>query len=112
MTVYKIRHPSGQYSSGGSQPTWKRRGKTWTALNHLTAHLTLLRTEEQRWEKKMASDLWTHQQKVVMQLRWDRVHDIYEDCTVVRFEVQEQHTTEIVAGVMMATPITGGPDHV
>ena len=39
MLVYKIKHPSGKFSTGGSNPTFTRDGKIWIKSHHLKSHL-------------------------------------------------------------------------
>lgn len=42
--VYKILNTkTGLYSTGGSTPTFKKNGKTWTMLSHLKSHITMIR---------------------------------------------------------------------
>ena len=42
MIYYKIRDLKTRlYSSGGSDPTWSKKGKVWTDLSSLKHHLTL-----------------------------------------------------------------------
>ena len=41
--VYKILHKeTGLYSKGGSHPSWSTKGKTWTSLGPLKAHIGLV----------------------------------------------------------------------
>jgi hypothetical protein len=64
MYVYKIRRKTdGLFSSGGTYPTFSKKGKTWTARGHVTSHLSQFgdRKKEQ----------------------------YYKDCEVVRIEIQE-----------------------
>jgi hypothetical protein len=62
--VYKIRRKTdGLFSTGGTYPTFSKKGKTWTARGHVTSHLSQFgdRKKEQ----------------------------YYKDCEVVRIEIQE-----------------------
>lgn len=89
MTVYKIRNKAGLYSTGGSQPHWAKRGKTWVALNHVNAHLTLIRSETERWNKMMTGTLWTELQKHHMRENADNSINPYLDCDVIEFTMEE-----------------------
>jgi hypothetical protein len=45
-TVYKIRQKStGLYSSGGTRPTFTKKGKIWRNLGHLKNHLHCVRDQ-------------------------------------------------------------------
>lgn len=64
MYIYKIRRKTdGLFSSGGTYPTFSKKGKTWTARGHVTSHLSQFgdRKKEQ----------------------------YYKNCEVVRIEIQE-----------------------
>jgi len=40
ITVYKIKDTNtGLYSTGGYKPKWTKRGKTWSARNHVMCSL-------------------------------------------------------------------------
>lgn len=40
IKVYKIKNGStGLFSTGGTDPSWTKRGKTWSQLNHVKSHL-------------------------------------------------------------------------
>lgn len=40
IAVYKIKDlETGKFSTGGLEPRWTTRGKTWSAINHVKAHL-------------------------------------------------------------------------
>lgn len=39
---YKIRNSVGLYSTGGSEPTFSKNGKTWSNIGHLRNHLNLI----------------------------------------------------------------------
>lgn len=43
IKIYRIRQRStGLWSSGGSSPTFGKRGKTWDQIGHLSSHMTSL----------------------------------------------------------------------
>jgi septin family protein len=43
IEVYKIRRKSdGLFSTGGENPSFNKRGKTWSARGHITSHLSQL----------------------------------------------------------------------
>jgi hypothetical protein len=63
VEIFKIRRRSdGLFSSGGSNPTFKAKGKIWHARGHVTSHLGILSS---------------------------RLSKIYADCEVLRFELVE-----------------------
>jgi hypothetical protein len=67
MYVYKIRRKTdGLFSSGGTYPTFSKKGKTWTGRGHVTSHLS------QFGERKK--------------------EQYYKDCEVVCIEIQEVDT--------------------
>lgn len=78
MTIFKIRNSQGLFSTGGSHPKWTKRGKTWVALNHLNAHLTLIRTELNNYT------------------RVNRQANPYVNCEVVEYTVIEDGSRSIV----------------
>lgn len=90
MTVYKIRNSSGLFSTGGTAPSWSKRGKTWTALNHLNAHLTLLRTERARFVACLA-DLRTAERYEATRRygKVDKTVDPYVGCEVIEYQMTE-----------------------
>jgi len=98
MTVYKIRNRAGLFSTGGSNPNWTKIGKTWVALNHLNAHLTLIRSGQERWKKYLTGTVWSEVQKSHMKDHALRMATIYDDCEVVAFEMKETKSQMIVQG--------------
>ena len=70
IKVYKIRKKgtTDLFSSGGRRPCWKPKGKTWTQLGHLTAHIGLLSSTA--------------------------LPPIYQDAEVVEFEIMEVRTQD------------------
>jgi hypothetical protein len=45
MKVYKVRNKeTGLFSTGGMTPSFNKRGKTWTQINHVKSHLTQFRS--------------------------------------------------------------------
>ena len=61
--MFKIRNIEGLFSTGGTYPSFNKKGKTWTQRGHITSHLSQLR----EYEKKA----------------------MYAGCTVVEFEMIE-----------------------
>jgi len=46
MKAFKIRRKAdGLYSTGGSTPSWNKRGKTWYAVSHVKNHLNLFKPQ-------------------------------------------------------------------
>ena len=79
ITVYKIQNPEGLFSTGGSTPDWKRQGKTWVALNHLNAHLTMIHDD----------------------VHWRRVPgDPYSGCIVIEYRSTPVKKSRIIEGRM------------
>lgn len=39
MKVYKIQNRDGMFSTGGSDPQWKNKGKVWKNIGHVKNHL-------------------------------------------------------------------------
>lgn len=98
MTVYKIRNPQGLFSTGGSTPSWSKRGKTWVALNHVNAHLTLIRTERTKFLEGL-KDIRTSQRYEAMRrisIGADKTVDPYVGCDVIEYDVQESGCRSIV----------------
>jgi len=99
--VYKIRNAEGLFSTGGTTPRWTKQGKTWTALNHLSAHLSLLRTEREvalsRADDPRVAD--TFLRSWSLRLRDPRI-DPYVGCAVVEYTVQPTKETSLVEGKM------------
>lgn len=64
LEVYKIKDENtGLFSTGGIEPKWTKRGKTWSQLNHVKNHLRLFCSDsewvtntdqrELRWQGKL-----------------------------------------------------------
>lgn len=66
-TVFKIRRSDGQFSMGGSSPSFNKTGKIWKQKGHLTNHL---------------NQLWSGYRR-------------YRDCEIVVMELVETHTDTI-----------------
>lgn len=77
--VYKIRNADGRFSTGGSHPHWTKCGKVWVALNHVSAHLTLLRTN---WNER--------------RLHNPSVENPYEGCELIAYEYQPSSVSSII----------------
>lgn len=66
MIIYKIkRRRDGLFSTGGSSPTFTKKGKVWTSRGAVTSHLNLV------------NNIWY----------W------YRDCDLVEYEVVEKQMT-------------------
>lgn len=90
MTIFKIRNSKGLYSTGGTHPSWSKRGKIWAALNHLTAHLTLLRTEQQRWIDGLKDERTRARFEAIRRdTRVDKTVHPYVGCDVITFTMEE-----------------------
>lgn len=73
-TVYKIRRKTdGLFSAGGSWPSFNKKGKAWTARNHVTSHIG----QVGGYGKKLK--------------------DFYSDCEVVLYEVIESELEAVSA---------------
>lgn len=65
--IYKIRHnETGLFSTGGGNPDWTKRGKTWINRGGITSHLNLVKPS-----------------------RWRHLPYPYVDATVIAFELIE-----------------------
>jgi len=65
-TVFKIRRKSdGLFSTGGTTPTFNKKGKEWKARGHVSSHM------------KQVGSYYSRKTKT----------DYYSDCEVVTFEV-------------------------
>jgi hypothetical protein len=81
MQIYKIRNKTtGLYSTGGSYPSFSKKGKAWNARGHVTSHLSLFNKSTKK--------------------------TYYEDCEVVCFEVQEITVDNVDVLDWSATPKT------
>ena len=90
MTIYKIQNAAGLYSTGGSAPRWAKRGKTWVALNHLNAHLTLLKTEQMRFLQGLKDERTRVRYEAIRRDSGiDKSLNPYVGCEIVAFAVQE-----------------------
>lgn len=99
MRIFKIRNPEGLFSTGGSRPTWSRKGKTWVALNHLRAHLTLIRDERDRMLKFLKVPMIAQRIEAARRYaEFDKTKDPYIGCVVVEFETVERTVTQIKEG--------------
>jgi hypothetical protein len=90
MTLFKIRNPQGLFSTGGTTPSWSKRGKTWVALNHVNAHLTLVRSEKTRWIEGLKDERTKARFDATRRCtRVDKTIHPYVGCVVVEFEATE-----------------------
>ena len=90
MTVYKIQNAAGLYSTGGTAPRWTKQGKTWVALNHLRAHLTLLKTEQRRFLAALKDERTRVRYEAIRTVNGiDKSLNPYVGCEVVAYAVQE-----------------------
>lgn len=61
-TVFRIRQDkTGLFSSGGTRPSFSKKGKIWKERGHLSNHLA----------------------------QFNDRNDVYKDCTVVEYEIRE-----------------------
>lgn len=79
MQYYKIRNRiTGLYSTGGKFPDWTKKGKSWSSLGHIAAHLSQhVGKNYQNW--------------------------IYANCEIVTFSLVEEATEEITPHITKAT---------
>lgn len=97
MTAYKIRNPQGLFSTGGSTPRWTKRGKTWVALNHLNAHLALIRSEQVRWIARLKDERTRARYEQTRRCtKIDKTLNPYIGCDVVEYGVTETDRRSIV----------------
>jgi len=101
--IYKIRNPQGLFSTGGATPSWSRRGKTWVALNHLNAHLTLIRTERAKFLAGLKDTRTAQRYEAMRRLSTvDKTLDPYRGCEVIEFIMHEHsHSHKISEGVTL-----------
>jgi len=98
MTLYKIRNPQGLFSTGGTTPSWSKRGKTWVALNHLNAHLTLVRSEQTRWIKGLKDERTKARFDATRRCtRIDKTIHPYVDCEIIEYLTTETSVRKIVS---------------
>jgi len=101
MIVYKIRNTAGHYSTGGSNPKWTKRGKTWVARNHLTAHLSLIRSERERVAKALLYSQSAERMRRTIEITGvDKRIDPYETAEVIAYDMQEMTSQRIVNGTL------------
>jgi hypothetical protein len=101
MKLFKIRNQEGLFSTGGSTPSWRPKGKTWVALNHLTAHLSMIRRERERFVKGLKDPLTAQRYEATRRYAtFDKTKDPYANCTVLEFETIEMKATPITKGSM------------
>ena len=79
QSFYKIRNKDGKFSTGGERPQWTKSGKTWAGLGPLKNHLNCVEEAENRYNWKRSDG-------------YDKVFFVYEDCEIVRFEMQVEET--------------------
>lgn len=101
MRIFKIKNSDGLYSTGGTTPRWTKTGKTWVALNHLQAHLTLVRQERVSAMEKMKDPRVSERYQMIFGLHFrDPRIDPYKDCTVEEYEVTLLNTKTLSEGKM------------
>lgn len=66
--VYKIRNGKGLWSSGGSYPSFSKRGKTWDSLGHLKNHLSNYTASRYGYSGNQVPDDW---EIVEVQIKYD-----------------------------------------
>jgi hypothetical protein len=100
MRIFKIRNPQGLFSTGGSRPTWTPKGKTWVALNHIRAHLTLIREERSRFTALLLNPITGQRYEATRRYAtYDKSKDPYLGCVVVEFETIEKGIMPIKEGI-------------
>lgn len=100
MRIFKIRNPQGLFSTGGSTPTWSRKGKTWVALNHVRAHLTLVRDEREYFTKKLNDPITAQRYEATRRYAsFDKTQDPYVGCELIEYEASEIGVTAIKGGI-------------
>jgi hypothetical protein len=58
IIVYKIKDTlTGLYSTGGSKPKWTKKGKTWSAKNHVTCSLSQGFISDSKYQKEYKNDI-------------------------------------------------------
>lgn len=58
ITVYKIKDTNtGLYSTGGSNPRWTKKGKTWSARNHVTCSLSQGFIRDSEYRRKYENNI-------------------------------------------------------
>ncbi len=48
MIIYKIRSTNGEFSTGGTHPSFSKRGKVWTNIGHVKNHINQLDASVQK----------------------------------------------------------------
>lgn len=80
MKIYKIRNKDGKYSTGGTNPSFSKDGKTWSQ-RALNAHLTLIEKNIKRHNKYYAGRVIGGRECTLRSWK-----DYYDDCEIVTFE--------------------------
>lgn len=64
--IYKIRNKEGLYSTGGTSPRWTKKGKSWSQLNHVRSHITLVKTISGKDKYEIRPDLYPYNNCVLV----------------------------------------------
>jgi len=59
ITHYKILNKKGLYSTGGFEPSFEKKGKTWKRLRDLKSHLTQYKKNDFGRPNKQIPEDWT-----------------------------------------------------
>lgn len=82
LKIYKIRKKgtTDLFSSGGSNPRWTKKGKTWGSMSHVTSHLghqeDLAKNHQSRWQRYNGYANYADAEVVVFNVVEDDVLDI------------------------------------
>jgi len=82
--AYKIRNGDGLFSTGGTHPSWTKKGKTWGNLGSLRSHLTLLC---EHWASRAYPHYWRKDTPLP-------AHP-YDGCEILTLVLQPAATTPI-----------------
>jgi hypothetical protein len=88
IKTYKIERPDGLFSTGGTSPTFTRRGKTWSQLNHLKSHLRQFCHDAKTIDGKYTKGWW---------------NEIPEDWTVIEIKATYGYVCVEDTSVMVNT---------
>ena len=77
--VFKIKSPTGLYSTGGDTPSWSKKGKVWSSKGALSSHITLV---SDRWASAGLPHGWPRKEPTAMP-----PHP-YEGCEVITLVFQ------------------------
>ena len=94
-TIYKIRRRiDGLFSTGGSTPSWSKKGKTWAGLGPLSNHLNLVVSYQEN-RHRHANRLVGHRGHESIGLKPPEPHP-YEDAEIVRYVTAEDSVEPVM----------------